>query len=62
MEVGIDMVKSVKISVIMGIYNCETTLEAAIVSILEQTVADWELILCDDGSTDRTYDLSLIHI
>lgn len=58
MEVGIDMVKSVKISVIMGIYNCETTLEAAIVSILEQTVADWELILCDDGSTDRTYDIA----
>ena len=42
----------------MGIYNCETTLEAAIVSILEQTVADWELILCDDGSTDRTYDIA----
>lgn len=42
------------ISVIMGIYNCAATLPDAINSIIEQTYTDWELILCDDGSTDET--------
>ena len=44
-----------KISVIMGIYNCESTLSFAIDSILEQTYKNWELIMCDDCSTDSTY-------
>lgn len=43
-----------KISILMGIYNCADTLPEAIGSILAQTVTDWELILCDDGSGDRT--------
>ena len=44
-----------EISVIMGIYNCEKTLEEAIDCILNQTFEKWELILCDDGSSDNTY-------
>lgn len=47
-----------KVSIIMGIYNCVDTLERAIDSILKQTYKNWELIMCDDGSTDRTYDLA----
>lgn len=47
-----------KISVIMGIYNCEDTLQEAIDCILAQTYTDWELILCDDGSRDGTYALA----
>ena len=48
-----------KISVIMGIYNCADTLPFAIESILKQTYENWELILCDDCSTDgRTYELA----
>ena len=47
-----------KISVLMGIYNCESTLAEAIDSILAQTEPDFELILCDDGSTDGTYALA----
>ena len=43
------------ISILMGIYNCAATLPEAIDSILAQTYADWELILCDDGSIDDTY-------
>ncbi len=46
------------VSVIMGIYNCETTLSEAIDSILNQTYTHWELVMCDDGSTDRTYALA----
>lgn len=44
-----------RISVLMGIYNCADTLPAAIDCILAQTVTDWELILCEDGSKDNTY-------
>ena len=44
-----------KISVLMGIYNCAGTLADAIDSILAQTYTNWELILCDDGSSDDTY-------
>lgn len=43
-----------KISILMGIYNCADTLPDAIRSVLQQTVTDWELILCDDGSADDT--------
>ena len=39
----------------MGIYNCTDTLEQAVISIQNQTYTNWELILCDDGSTDNTY-------
>lgn len=45
----------VKISILMGIYNCAGTLTEAIDSILAQTYTNWELILCDDGSSDDTY-------
>lgn len=47
-----------KISVLMGIYNCSATLAEAIDSILNQTVQDFELILCEDGSTDDTYAIA----
>lgn len=47
-----------KVSVLMGIYNCEKTLSDAIDSIINQTFTDWELIMCDDGSTDNTYKIA----
>lgn len=43
----------------MGIYNCENTLSEAIDSILAQTYSNWELIMCDDCSTDNTYAIAL---
>ncbi len=45
-----------KISVIMPVYNMagDPLLHQAVNSILHQTFQDWELILCDDGSTDGT--------
>lgn len=45
-----------KISVIMGVYNCKDKglLKKSIESIINQTYTDWELIICNDGSTDDT--------
>lgn len=42
------------ISIIMSVYNCESTLEEAVESIFAQTYSNWELIICDDASTDGT--------
>lgn len=50
--------KKLKVSIIMGIYNCEKTLSESIDSILSQTYDNWELILCDDCSTDKTYEVA----
>ena len=47
-----------KISILMGIYNCATTLEEAYNSISQQTYKNWELILCDDGSSDDTFGVA----
>lgn len=52
------LIKTPKVSVIMGIYNCEDTLPEAIESILSQTYSNLELIMCDDGSTDNTYKVA----
>ena len=50
---------SAKVSIIMGTYNCANTLADAIDSILAQTYSHWELILCDDGSSDNTLQLAM---
>ncbi len=47
-----------KISVIMGIYNCATYLQEALDSLYAQTYKDFEIILCDDGSSDDTYKIA----
>lgn len=47
-----------KVSVIMGIYNCQDTLRDSIDSIINQTYDNWELIMCDDMSTDNTYKIA----
>lgn len=47
-----------KISVIMGIYNCSETLMEALDSIAGQTYRDWEIIMCDDASSDNTLDIA----
>ena len=43
------------VSIIMGVYNAEKTMQDSIDSILQQTYTKWEFIICDDGSTDNTY-------
>ncbi|HBH80927.1 MAG TPA: glycosyltransferase family 2 protein, partial [Nitrospira sp.] len=45
----------------MSAYNASGTIDLALRSILAQTYQNWELILVDDGSTDRTAE-RVLHV
>lgn len=45
------------ISVVIPVYNRETTLRKCVDSILAQTYENIEVILVNDGSTDRSEDI-----
>ena len=47
-----------KVSVIMGIYNCAPYLKEALDSLYAQTFQDFEIVLCEDGSPDNTYEVA----
>ena len=42
------------ITVVVPSYNCADYLAAALESVVNQTIFDWQLIVIDDGSTDNT--------
>lgn len=42
------------ISIVMAVYNNEKYFPLAVKSIIEQNYDQWELIIIDDGSTDKT--------
>ena len=42
------------VSVMMAVYNSERYVEEAVVSILGQSFTDFEFLILDDGSTDRS--------
>ncbi|MDI1256466.1 MAG: glycosyltransferase family 2 protein [Flavobacterium sp.] len=46
-----------KISVLMPVYNCELYVKEAVQSILNQTFTDFELLIIDDASTDKTVNI-----
>jgi len=46
-----------KVSIIVPVYKAEKYLNRCIDSILAQTFTDWELLLIDDGSPDRSGDI-----
>ena len=43
------------ISIILPVYNCEKYIAQSINSIISQSYQNWELLICDDGSTDASY-------
>jgi len=45
------------ISVVMSVFNGETYLAESVESILRQEYRNWELVVLDDGSTDRTSEI-----
>lgn len=42
------------VSVIMPVYNCERFLTEAIESVISQSYQNWELLIVDDGSKDKS--------
>lgn len=49
---------SPRITVLMAIYNCATTLEDALDSLLAQSYQGFKVVLCDDYSSDNTYEVA----
>lgn len=49
--------KAVEISVVMPVYNAESHVEQALDSIVSQSFTDFECVIVDDGSTDRTLEV-----
>lgn len=52
-----ESVTSPTLSVIIPVYKAEKFIDRCVKSILGQTFQDWELILVDDGSPDRSGDI-----
>lgn len=45
------------VSVVIPCYNCEKYIRITIESVLHQTMKDFEIIVVDDCSTDRSYEI-----
>jgi teichuronic acid biosynthesis glycosyltransferase TuaG len=48
---------TVMVAIIMPVYNAETFVCYSIESVLKQTFNNWELIVIDDGSTDKSAEV-----
>ena len=54
---SISNLKIPKVSVIIPLYNHEKYVREAVYSVLEQTFSDFELIIINDGSKDRSEEV-----
>ena len=51
------LIDKTKITVLMPVYNCELYIKEAVESILNQTYSDFEFLIIDDCSTDKTLQI-----
>ena len=57
MNNSLNKINNETVSVIMAVYNCESTVGEAIESILNQTYSDIQFVICNDCSTDNTAEI-----
>jgi len=50
--------KSPRVSILLPVWNAEATLAVCLRSLIRQTESDWECVLVDDGSTDRSLEVA----
>lgn len=50
------------VSIVIPLYNTEKYITETIESVLFQTYTDWELIIIDDGSTDKSADIVNLYL
>jgi glycosyltransferase involved in cell wall biosynthesis len=51
------MADSLLVSIILPVWNAEDYLDESIQSIINQSYTNWELIICDDASTDNSLSI-----
>lgn len=51
-----------KVSVIVPIYNVEKYLDRCLKSLQRQSFTDFEVLMVDDGSTDRSYEIAFSYV
>lgn len=59
MEAKTDFLGNPRVSIVMCVYNNSKYIRDQIESIVAQTFQEWELIICDDKSTDQS--LQIVH-
>lgn len=47
-----------KVSIILPVYNCEQYLKHSIISVQNQDYKNWELLIVNDGSTDKSLEIA----
>lgn len=57
MDQGITDINTIKVSVIMPVYNTEKYVEEALYSILNQTLEEIQIIVVNDGSKDNSLEV-----
>ena len=48
---------SIQLSVIIPVYNCEEFINRCVESVIAQTIFEMEIVLVDDGSTDKSGEI-----
>jgi chondroitin synthase len=54
---NVKIYKAPLVSIYVPAYNCSDSIEKCIDSALNQTVTDLEVVICNDGSTDNTWEI-----
>ena len=49
-----NLFKNPKISIIIPVYNCQKSIELSLISVLNQNLTDFEIMLINDNSTDNS--------